>query len=113
MSLRDSKEEPIAEATRLLKPCIASVASRINVDEFTTAEFVEACQQDTGCQGAYREAVKLWPEEDETLAKMVIHGQIIPELLRATGLVEWAGYAHGEADDYAIPAWWRRIERLV
>ena len=108
--MRNPKEEPIVEATRLLKPHVASVVRRVNVDEFTTVEFVDVCQQDDACREAYLDAVHLWPESDEILAKMVIHGQIIPELLRATGLVEWAGYAYGEEDAYAIPAWWRKIE---
>ncbi len=107
--MRDPKEEPIAEATLLLEPHIASVVSRINVDEFTTVEFVDVMQQDSACAEAYVEAVHLWPESDEILAKMVIHGQIIPDLLRATKLVEWAGYAYGEEDAYAIPAWWRKL----
>lgn len=107
-SLRDPKEEPIREATALLRPYVASVVERINVEEFTTVEFVEVMQQDEHCQAAYLAALDRWPESDETLAKMVIHGQIIPELLRATGLVEWAGFAYGEEDPYAIPAWWRK-----
>lgn len=107
--MRDPKEEPIEEATLLLKPHVASVVRRINVDEFTTVEFVDVMQQDEGCRKAYVEAVHLWPESDETLAKMVVHGQIIPDLLRATGLVEWAGYAYGEEDPYAVPAWWRKL----
>jgi hypothetical protein len=105
----DPKEEPIIEATEVLRPFVASIVRRVNVDEFTTAEFVEAMQQDDECRAAYLAALNRWPESDETLAKMVIHGQIIPELLRATGLVEWAGYAHGEEDAYAIPAWWRKV----
>lgn len=107
--MRDPKEEPIVEATELLRPFVASIVRRVNVDEFTTAEFVEVMQQDEACRAAYLAALDRWPESDETLAKMVIHGQIIPELLRATGLVEWAGYAHGEEDAYAIPAWWRKV----
>ncbi len=108
--MRDPKEEPIREATAVLRPHVASVVERINVEEFTTVEFVEVMQQDEGCRAAYIEALDRWPESDETLAKMVIHGQIIPELLRATGLVEWAGFAYGEEDPYAIPAWWRKTE---
>lgn len=108
--MKDPKEEPIIEATELLRPYIGSVVSRINVGEFTTVEFVEVMQTDESCRKAYLRALDRWPESDETLAKMVIHGQIIPELLRATGLVEWAGYAHGEEDAYAIPAWWRKLE---
>ncbi len=101
--MRDSKEEPIIEATELLRPHIASVVRRVNVEEFTTVEFVEVMQMDEACQAAYALALDRWPESDETLAKMVIHGQIIPELLRATRLVEWAGYAHGEEDRVRRP----------
>ena len=38
---------------------------------------------------------------------MVVHGQVIPLIMRRSGLVDWVGYAHGQADDYAVPAWWR------
>lgn len=107
--MRDPKEVPIAEATDLLRPYIASIVQRVNVDEFTTVEFVDAMQLDEPCHAAYLEALACWSKSDETLAKMVVHGQIVPELLRATRLVEWAGYAHEEEDPYAIPAWWRKI----
>ncbi|HVB63728.1 MAG TPA: hypothetical protein VNE17_03285 [Nitrolancea sp.] len=103
-----SKMDPIVQATEILRDCIAPVVRRINVDEFTTVEFVDVLQQDEAGRHAYDLAVLRWPQ-DETLAKMVVHGQIIPELLRMTGLVEWAGFAYDEEDPYAIPAWWRRL----
>ncbi|HEX3723111.1 MAG TPA: hypothetical protein VHV31_09990 [Nitrolancea sp.] len=99
--------DPILEATELLRDCIAPVVRRINVDEFTTVEFIDVLQQDDDGLRAYELAVNCWPH-DEGLGKMVVHGQIIPELLRMTGLVEWAGFAYDEVDPYAIPAWWRR-----
>jgi hypothetical protein len=40
---------------------------------------------------------------------MVIHGQVIPGAMRKSRKVEWAGYAHGEADEFSVPAWWRLI----
>jgi hypothetical protein len=40
---------------------------------------------------------------------MVVHGQVIPLILRASPLVEWAGFAHGEPDEFAVPAVWRLV----
>jgi hypothetical protein len=41
---------------------------------------------------------------------MVIHGQVIPGVLRNSKRIEWAGFAHGYPDEYAVPAWWRFVE---
>lgn len=102
------QEQPTAEVMELLRAHVSSVARRIDVDEFTTVEFVEALQLEEPARVAYHEAVRRWPESNERLAKMIIHGQVIPQLLRESGLVEWSGFAYGEEDPYAIPAWWRR-----
>jgi hypothetical protein len=91
-----------------LEPFVVAVVERINVDEFTTVEFIAAMQLDEDVAAAYRRALDQWHEGDPELAKMVIHGQVIPQLLRRGGLVEWAGFAYGEHDPYAVPAWWRK-----
>jgi hypothetical protein len=101
--------DPIEAVTQFLRPYIAPIVRRLNVDEFTTVEFIEAMRMDEATNRAYLMGLDRWPESDEHLAKMVVHGQIIPTLLRETGLVEWAGFAHGEEDPYAIPAWWRKL----
>lgn len=98
------------EITLLLKPYIAPIVERITVDEFTTVEFIEAMQLDPDTRAAYENALERWIEPGEFRAKAVIHGQVIPLLLRETGLVEWAGFAHGEPDEFAVPAWWRKLE---
>jgi hypothetical protein len=92
-----------------MEPFVYEIVDRIDADEFTTVDFVEAMQLDPATRAAYENTVAHWPEGDEMAAKMVIHGQVIPTLLRQSGKLEWAGYAHGVADDYAVPAWWRRI----
>lgn len=101
--------DPLEAATAFMEPFVFDVIERINVDEFTTVDFIEALQLDPEVKQAYEEAVAHWPDTNERAAKMVIHGQVIPTLLRKSGRVEWAGYAHGVADDYAVPAWWRRL----
>jgi hypothetical protein len=55
----------------------------------------------------YEEAIRRWGERDEHMSRMVIHGQVIPGILRRSPGVEWAGFAHGEPDPYGVPAWWR------
>lgn len=102
-----SAVDPVDEMIEFLRPFIRPLIERINVDEFTTVEFIEVMQQDPPTKEAYDAAVRRWPER-EHYAKMVIHGQVIPVLLRQSGLVEWAGYAYGEPDEYAVPAWWRK-----
>lgn len=101
-------ESRIIEITDMLRPYIDPIIERINVDEFTTVEFIEAMQMDPETNDAYQQAVKHWIEPGEFRAKTVIHGQVIPILLRGSELVEWAGFAHGEQDQYAVPAWWRK-----
>lgn len=103
-------ENRIQEITEMLRPYVAPIIDRINVDEFTTVEFIEAMQMDPETNEMYQEAIRRWIEPGEFRAKTVIHGQVIPILLRQSGKVEWAGFAHGESDEYAVPAWWRKLE---
>lgn len=100
--------DPVDAAIDLLAPYIRGIIERINVDEFTTVEFISAMQLDPPTKDAYEESIRRWNENNPEMAKMVIHGQVVPQLLRRSGLVDWAGYAHGEDDPYAVPAWWRK-----
>ncbi|MCO5178231.1 MAG: hypothetical protein M9890_14850 [Thermomicrobiales bacterium] len=108
-SLTPPEGDPVEDLVDFLAPYIAPIIERINVDEFTTVEFIEALQLDGPTAAAYEEAIRLWPENNPDMAKMVVHGQVIPQLLRASKLVEWNGYAYGEDDQWAVPAWWRKI----
>lgn len=88
-----------------MTPAVTSILARIDAEEFSTVQFIEAMLTDPDARAAYDEAIVRWGE-DETYSKMVIHGQVIPGILRRSALVDWAGYAHGEVDPYAVPAWW-------
>lgn len=102
--------DPGGAASAALRPHVADIIRRINVDEFTTLEFIQALQMDPAGKRAFDRALALIPETDEARARMILHGQIVPDLLRETGLVEWNGYAYGHEDPYGVPAWWKKLE---
>jgi hypothetical protein len=95
--------------TAFLAPTIDGILGRIEGDEFTTTEFIALLQSDPEANAAYLEALRRWGEGDRA-AKMVVHGQVIPGVLRRSNLVEWIGFAHGEDDPYAVPGRWRLVE---
>lgn len=103
-------EEAIQAAVNALAPYIDPIITRINVEEFTTTEFIQALQLDPATKRAYDMVVAAWPEQDPHMTMLVIHGQVIPQLLRTSELVEWNGFAYGEEDPYGVPAWWRKLE---
>jgi hypothetical protein len=94
--------------TAFLAPTIDGILRRIEGDEFTTTEFIALLQSDPEANSAYLEALRRWGESDRA-AKMVVHGQVIPGILRRSNLVEWIGFAHGEDDPYAVPGRWRLV----
>jgi hypothetical protein len=95
----------VDELMDFLFPVVVDLLQRLEGDEFTTPQFIEVMQTDPRAKAAYDEALRRWGENEER-SKMVVHGQVIPGVLRRSELVEWAGYAHGEVDPYAVPAWW-------
>lgn len=94
--------------TDFLSPTIDGILSRIEGDEFTTIEFIALLRSDPEANAAYLEALRRWGEGDRA-AKMVVHGQVIPGILRRSNLIEWLGFAHGEDDPYAVPGRWRLV----
>jgi hypothetical protein len=89
-----------------LSPTIEEIVARLAGDEFTTIEFIDLMRSDPQGSAAYDEALRRWGES-ERYAKMVIHGQVIPGILRRSDRLEWLGFAYGEDDPYAVPARWR------
>ncbi len=102
------REETIESLADLMAPPVNDVLARLEGEEFTTLEFIDLLLTDPAANAAYDEAVRRWGEQERT-AKMVVHGQVIPLILRASPLVEWAGFAYGEEDSYAVPARWRLL----
>jgi len=87
-------------------PYIEDLLRRIDGEEFTTNEFIDLMLQVPEMATAYDAAGRAWGEQRRQ-TKMVLHGQVIPGALRRTPLVEWVGYAYGEADEFSVPGLWR------
>lgn len=98
--------DKVDELIVYLTPYVRSLLQRVEAEEFTTAQFIEVMHQDPESERAYQQALTQWGELPHQ-SKLVIHGQVIPAALRASDMVEWLGYAHGEEDPYAVPALWR------
>lgn len=112
MAPRDHDTGPngitVDQLTDQIFPIVDDLLARIDGDEFTTSSFIELMQTVPGPSEAYELALTAWGEGARE-SKMVIHGQVIPNALRRSDKVEWAGFAHGEADEFAVPAWWRLV----
>ena len=102
------RPDRVEELIDALYPVVEDILRRLEGDEFTTVEFIEVMLSDPRAGAAYESALRRWGE-GERYAKMVVHGQVIPAALRRSGLVEWAGFAYGEDDPYAVPARWRLL----
>jgi hypothetical protein len=90
-------------------PVIDDLLGHLDGDEFTTLDFIELMQSVPGAAEAYSQVLVAWGEQ-ERQSKMVIHGQVIPAALRRSSKVEWIGFAYGEADEDAVPAWWKLVK---
>lgn len=91
-----------------MAPVVLDIIRRLDGDEFTTTEFIDVLRSDPSARAVYDEALVRWGE-GERYAKMIVHGQVIPAVLRRSPDVEWLGFEHGEEDVYAVPARWRLI----
>ena len=100
----------VDELMDFLAPFIQELLTQLEPGEFTTPMFIEFMRSIPEGDSLYVEAIQRWGEPDEHMSRMVIHGQVIPGILRRSANVEWAGYAHGEPDPYGVPAWWRITE---
>lgn len=105
-----TEADRIDDLVDLMASSVHSVLERLEGDRFTTPQFIELLLTDPDASTAYRDALEQWGE-DEEYSRMVVHGQVIPAILRRSPLVEWAGYAHDEIDPYGVPAWWQLVPR--
>ena len=101
-------------ADEILEPHVVAAIERMRTARFSTKRVIEEMRSTPEGEAAYAEALALCGAEDqEHMAHLIVHGQTIPELLRHSGLLRFAGFIHGrpqEDDGYSVPSWWRRAE---
>lgn len=98
----------VEDIARDMEDVVNGLLQRIDGDSFTTTQFIELLRSVPEGEAAYDAAWRRWGEQEHS-SKMVIHGQVIPLVLRRSSFVSWDGYAHDEQDDYAVPAWWKLV----
>lgn len=101
------------EAEAVLEPHLAAALARIPQPRFSTKRVIAALRSSAEGAAAYEEALGFCGEGPaDRMAYLVLHGQVVPELLRHSGLVRFAGFIHGEPeedDGYSVPSWWRKV----
>jgi hypothetical protein len=105
------------EALQAIAPAVAFTLKRAPAGfRFTTTQFVRALREQPEGDQAYQRALSVIQANQSwgSLAGQVLHGQIIPDLLRSSGQVRFAGFAHdappGDDDGLSVPSWWLKLE---
>jgi hypothetical protein len=107
---------PDEHSYALLAPQVHAVLARLLEAEgrFSTKRVLDALRSDPEGQAAYEAAVAAYLEtgSDEHMAHLIVHGQVVPEILRHSGQVRFGGFIHGqpaEDDGFGVPSWWRKV----
>jgi hypothetical protein len=113
-NLVEHDRERDSRASQALGASIASAVQRIRGQRFSTRRIIDELRSDRSGEEAYQAALGIVAGGSEVnqMALHVLHGQIIPEVLRHSGLVRFAGFIHGmpdEDDGFSVPSWWRRV----
>jgi hypothetical protein len=104
---------PDERSYALLVPQVEAALARITLDRFSTKRIVEELRADPEGEVAYQAALAEYVQTgtDDRMAHLIVHGQVVPEILRHAGQVRFGGFIHGqpeEDDGYAVPSWWRK-----
>jgi len=98
----------------LLAPQVDAALARLTLGQFSTKRLIEELRADPEGEAAYQAALAEYVTNgtDDHMAHLIVHGQVVPEILRHSGRVRFAGFIHGQPDEddgYAVPSWWRRV----
>ncbi len=98
------------EALAILGPHVEAAIGRMSGRRFSTKRVIEQLRATREGAEAYTDALGYCGGgEGDRMAYLVLHGQVVPELLRHSTLVRFAGFIHGEPDEddgYSVPSWW-------
>jgi hypothetical protein len=98
-------------AITLMEQPVQAAIARIAEPRFSTKRLIAEIRASADGEAAYQEALTtLGPDPgSERMGMMVLHGQVIPGLLRRSGLVRFGGFIHGnpaEDDGFGVPGLW-------
>jgi hypothetical protein len=101
------------QAYVIMESAVRAAIERIPLPRFSTKRLIEEIRASADGEAAYQEAIHtLAPDPGtEHMALMVLHGQVIPGLLRRSGVVQFGGFIHGnpaEDDGFAVPSMWSK-----
>lgn len=102
------------QAAVILEAHVRAAIERLALQQFSTKRLIAELRSDPAGESAYQEALAMCSAGDEPdrMAYLVVHGQAIPEALRGSELVRFAGFIHGDPDQddgYSVPSWWRKV----
>ncbi len=98
-------------AYEIMEAPLHAAIARLAESRFSTKRLIAEIRASADGDAAYREAMAtLGPDPgSERMGMMVLHGQVIPGLLRRSGLVRFGGFIHGNAaedDGFGVPSLW-------
>jgi hypothetical protein len=100
------------QAYVIMEQPVQEAIARISLSRFSTKRFIEEIRASTEGDAAYQEALSIMSATGgEHMAMMVLHGQVIPSLLRRSGHVQFGGFIHGnpaENDGFGVPSMWNK-----
>ena len=104
------------QAAELLEPLIHAILLRAGRERFSTKRVIDALRSRPEGEQAYQSALDSVSQSQHgsDMARHIVHGQVIPDILRRSLLVRFAGFIHGrpdEDDGYAVPSWWQPTQR--
>lgn len=106
------------QALQAVAPGVAQTLRRAPPGlKFTTNQLIRAMRDDPEGEAAYQAALAVIKQHESwgQLSGQVLHGQIIPDLLRHSGQVRFAGFAHdappGDDDHLSVPSWWVKLDQ--
>ena len=103
-----------SRARGALEPAVVSALGRIRGQRFSTRRIVDEMRAERSGEESYQAALGIVASGAavDQMVLHVVHGQIIPDILRHSGVVRFAGFIHGqpeEDDGFSVPSWWRRL----
>jgi hypothetical protein len=97
------------EAYAIMEAPVQAAIDRIALLRFSTKRFIEEIRADDEGETAYQQALASMASGGEHMATMVLHGQVVPGLLRRSSRVQFGGFIHGnpsEDDGFGVPRMW-------